>query len=73
MNPLKNLLRFEFKQNNIEMNMILDEMAPIRSYQARTKYALWLSTNTKDLINKRDLTQKKAACSRDPDDWRHYK
>ena len=48
-------------------------MAPIRSFQARTKYAPWLSTNTKDLINERDLAQKKAARSKDSDDWRHYK
>ena len=52
---------------------ILDLMAPIRSFQVRTKYAPWLSQNTKDLIKERDHAQEKASHTKDVDDWRQYK
>ena len=52
---------------------ILDLMAPIRTFQVRTKYAPWLSQHTKDLIKERDQAQKKAAFSKDEDDWRRFK
>ena len=48
--------------------MILNEMAPIRKYQVRAKYAPWLSKNTKELMNERDLAHKKAATTGNEDD-----
>ena len=52
---------------------VLDVMAPIQTFQVRTKYAPWLSQQTKELIKERDQAQKRAAESKDEDDWRHYK
>ena len=56
-----------------KINEILDVMAPMRSFQVRTKYAPWMSQQTKDVIKERDQAQKKAAETKDPDDWRMYK
>jgi hypothetical protein len=43
-----------------KITAILDEMAPIRKFQIRRKYAPWLSNNTEEKINERNLAQKKA-------------
>ena len=51
-----------------KINEILDVMAPIRTFQIRTKYVPWMSQKTKDIIKERDQAQKKAATSNDPDD-----
>ena len=40
---------------------ILDKMAPINKFQVRTKYASWVSDNTKKLITARDAAQLAAA------------
>ena len=58
---------------NDKITDILDVMAPIRSFQVRTKYAPWLSQNTKNLIKERDQAQQKAARTKNADDWRIYK
>ena len=51
-----------------KINEILDEMAPIRTFQVRTKHVHWMSQKTKDVIKERDQAQKKAASSKDADD-----
>ena len=56
-----------------KLGNILDTMAPIRTVQIQTRYAPWLSDNTKQLLTERNNAQKVAASSRDPDDWRFYK
>ena len=48
-------------------------MAPIRTFKVRTKHVPWMSQKTKDIIKERDQAQKKAASSKDADDWRKYK
>ena len=48
-------------------------MAPIRTIQVRVKYAAWLSTSTKRLLQERDAAQKVAIQTRDQDSWRLYK
>ena len=48
-------------------------MAPVKKYQVRPKYAPWLTNTTKDLMNERDLAQKRAAKSGDSDDWKEFK
>ena len=40
---------------------ILDQMAPIKTFQVRTKYAPWMSQNTKELLKERNLAQETAA------------
>ena len=56
-----------------KLTFILDKMAPIKCIQVRTKYAPWMSQNTKDKIKVRDNAQKKAAETKNHDDWLQYK
>ena len=56
-----------------KLTAILDEMAPVKKYQIRKKYAPWLSNNTKEKINERNLAQKKAVETNSPDDWRRFR
>ena len=56
-----------------EITQILDVMAPIKVIQVRTNYAPWLSKSTKDLMKIRDLAQRKASESNDPDDWKQFR
>ena len=56
-----------------KLSEILDTMAPVRTIQIRTKYAPWLSDNTKELLKLRNNAQAKANQSRNQDDWRAYK
>ena len=48
-------------------------MAPVRTIQVRTKYAPWLSDNTKDLIKNRNEAHKIASETKSQDDYRLYK
>ena len=48
-------------------------MAPIRKIQVRTKYAPWLSEETKLLKAEREAAQERAAESDIPEDWRLYR
>ena len=56
-----------------KLNLILDEMAPIRKYQVRPKYAPWLTNCTKELMNERDLAQKRASRTGLREDWIEFK
>ena len=56
-----------------KLNCVLDEVAPIRKFQVRSKYAPWLSSATKAMITERDLAQKKAVDTGDEEDWRSFK
>ena len=56
-----------------KLGEILDAMAPIRTIQVRTKYAAWLTDQTKALLKDRDKAQFTATQTGDPDDWRYYK
>ena len=52
---------------------ILDEMAPMKTFQVRTCYSPWLSKETVRLMKVRDELQKLASETRDRDDWNRYK
>ena len=52
---------------------ILDTMAPIKTFQVRTKYAAWVSDSTKEKIRARDAAQAKAAKTHLKEDWDLYK
>ena len=52
---------------------ILDDMAPIKRFQTRTKYAPWLSNESKQLIAEREAAQQKASLSDNPEDWRAFR
>ena len=56
-----------------KLGKILYMMAPMKTIQIRTKYAPWISDDTKKLIKERNSAQNVASSSGDADDWRHYK
>ena len=56
-----------------KLTTILDVMAPVKTFQVQTKYAPWLSEETKVLIKKRKEAQITAAQSKSQDDWREFK
>ena len=55
------------------LTKILDVMAPIRTIQMRENYAPWLSCETKQLMAKRDIAQKKASETKSNEDWIAFK
>ena len=52
---------------------VLDKMAPIKKIQTRTKYAPWLSKETKLLKDKREAAQEQAAQTDNQEDWRVFR
>ena len=56
-----------------KMSNVLDKMAPVRTIQAKTRYAPWLSEETKKLQNVRNAAQKTASQTDSQEDWRLYK
>ena len=56
-----------------KLNTILNRMAPVKKFQVRTKYAPWMSDETKHKIRTRDAAQKNATESGKAEDWREYK
>ena len=52
---------------------ILDKMAPVKKFQIRTRYAAWVSEDTKDRIRERDIAQQAATRSGTIEDWDMYK
>ena len=52
---------------------LMDEHAPVKTFQVRKNYAPWLSKETESIMKERDEAQKKASSSQDLDDWRLYK
>ena len=56
-----------------KLNTILDELAPIKTFQSRANYAPWLSDETKLLKKQREEAQEKASRSNDLEDWRLFR
>ena len=56
-----------------KLTTILDQLAPIKTVQTRTRYAPWLSQSTKLLIEKRDQAQSRASRSKVQEDWNIFK
>ena len=52
---------------------ILDEMAPVKTFQMRTKYATWVSEATLNRMKDRNLAQQTASLTGSQEDWRLYK
>ena len=48
-------------------------MAPVKTFQVRTKYAAWISDSTKEKIKVRDSAQQIAATTKLKEDWDNYK
>ena len=56
-----------------KLTFILDTMAPMKTYQVRTRYAPWLTSLTINLMKERDLQQKKASETQRREDWQKFK
>ena len=52
-----------------KLNKILDDMAPEKVIQVRSKYAPWVSAETKQKIKERDVAQKRASETQNMEDW----
>ena len=55
------------------INRVLDQFAPVRTVQMRSRYAPWLSSETKAIMKERDAAQVQASYSNHPDDWRLFR
>ena len=60
-----------FLENSIKQT--LDEQIPLKKIQPKTNYKCWLSTNTKEMMKKRDTLKEAARISGDQGDWTEYK
>ena len=47
----------------MDINTSSDKMAPVKKFQVRTKYAAWLSEDSKEKIKERDRAQDAVALS----------
>ena len=56
-----------------KLTFILDTLAPMKTYQVRTRYAPWLSKCTVALMKERDAQQKKASETDSREDWQKFK
>ena len=56
-----------------KLREILDQMAPMRTFQMRKSFTPWLSQETLKLIRDRDALYKLAVETKDRDDWKRYK
>ena len=52
---------------------ILDVMAPVRTIQIRKKHNSWISEDCKQMMKRRDILQRQAAQTNNPNTWRAYK
>ena len=52
---------------------VLDEHAPIKSYQVRKNFAPWLTKETKAKMKERDAAQREARITKDVEDIRLYR
>ena len=57
----------------MKLTDILNIMAPVRTFQMRTKYAAWVSEETKKSIKVRDSLQQLSSENGSWDDWADYK
>ena len=56
-----------------KLTVILDDLAPIKTIQTRSRYAPWLSEDTKQLQKERNEAHEKASMSNDPEEWRFFR
>ena len=56
-----------------KINSILDEMAPIKTFQTKSKYCPWLTEETKELIKQRNNAQKVLSENKIDENLEHYK
>jgi hypothetical protein len=58
---------------SVNLNSVLDRMAPVRRIQVRHNFAPWVTPACKERMAARDSAQKKASESRSDADWTDYR
>ena len=58
---------------NTKVTKILDEFAPVKSFQVRNNYVPWLSKQTLDIMKERNTAQHRAAMTGLDEDWQFYR
>ena len=56
-----------------KISQILDIMAPVKVFQTRKKYVPWLSSETKSLMNERDMLLNEAKSTGDVGAWSNFR
>ena len=56
-----------------KVNCILDEMAPVKTFQTTSKYCPWLSEETREIIKKRNQAQKELSESKTDERFKNFK
>ena len=56
-----------------KLTSVLDQFAPVRIIQVRSRYAPWLTEEVKTKMVERDRAQQAAAATQSPDNWRLYR
>ena len=56
-----------------KLSSILNEVAPMKTFQVRTNYSPWVSSETKELMKLRNNLLKLASETRDSTDWLRFK
>ena len=58
---------------NAKVSKVLDEFAPVKSFQVRNNYVPWLSKETQELMKERNTAQHRAATTGLDEDWHLYR
>ena len=56
-----------------KLTKVLDQMAPVKTFQIRSNFSPWLSEATKELMQERNISQRIASETKKPEDWLKYK
>ena len=56
-----------------KITCILDQMAPVKTFQTSSKYCLWLTEETKNMITERNKAQQIVSESKTDENFKNYK
>ena len=56
-----------------KITFILDQMAPVKTFQTTSKYCPWLTENTKKLIKDRNQAQELFSENKSEENYKHFK
>ena len=56
-----------------KINSILDQMAPVKTFQTSSKYCPWLAEETKNMITERNKAQKLVSENKTDENFKNYK
>ena len=56
-----------------KINIVLDEMAPVKTFQTTSKYCPWMTEETKEFIKQRNKAQKILSENKNDENAKHFK